>query len=274
MLNMPALAPYRLTSWPMPTETRTLKIAGHALTVSAHGRGQPHTPLLLIHGAGGTYVQWPPRLRRLPDRPVFALELPGHGRTPGPGLDSIPAFAALVSAWMDQEEIGPCVVAGHSLGATIALTLALEAPQRVAALIVVGSGARMRASPILLSLLRDDPPAAATFIAEGAYAAGTPPATLARFRHELLRMDPELLRSAFAACDGFDVRPRLHDLTAPLLVVGAEEDRMAPPRFSAELHEACPGSTLHILPCGHMIPVEQPAKLTQLVLAFIQQHRL
>jgi pimeloyl-ACP methyl ester carboxylesterase len=239
----------------MPTETRTRKIAGHTLTVSVHGREQAGTPLVLIHGAGGTYVQWPPRLRRLPGRSVYALELPGHGRTPGPGLATILAFVDLIAALLEQANLGPCIVGGHSLGAAIALALALRHPQMVAALILVGGGARLRVAPALLHMLRTDPAAAATFIVEHSYAAGLPSDDREQYATHLRRMDPETLYRAYAACDGFDVRPRLHELAVPLLIVGGEDDRMAPPHLSRELHDACPGSTLHILPAtGHTIP--------------------
>jgi pimeloyl-ACP methyl ester carboxylesterase len=46
-------------------------------------------PLVLLHGAGGSYLQWPPDLRRLPTREVYALDLPGHGKSEGPVCTSL-----------------------------------------------------------------------------------------------------------------------------------------------------------------------------------------
>jgi len=46
-------------------------------------------PLVLVHGAGGTLTHWPPQLRRLPQTAVYALDLPGHGKSPGTGCTTI-----------------------------------------------------------------------------------------------------------------------------------------------------------------------------------------
>ena len=46
-------------------------------------------PLLLIHGAGGTHMHWPASLRRLPGWNVYAIDLPGHGKSAGPGRASM-----------------------------------------------------------------------------------------------------------------------------------------------------------------------------------------
>lgn len=255
----------------LPTRTQTVSVGSCALTVSAFGEEQPGAPLILLHGAGGSYLHWPPRLRRMPGRPVYALELPGHGRTPGPGLAKMSDFVALVRAWLDQAGIPRRVLAGHSLGGAIALSLALDEPERAAGLILVGSGARLRVAPDLLRLLREDIAAAAAFITERSYAPATPPDKLEHYGRALLRMDPETLHGAYAACDGFDVRGQLPALRVPALIVGAAADRMTPPHLSREAHEALAGSALQILPdTGHMIPIERPADLTTAVSAFLR----
>ena len=51
--------------------------------VEKHGDVLARPPLILIHGAGGTYLHWPSHLRRLPEQLVYALDLPGHGRSGG-----------------------------------------------------------------------------------------------------------------------------------------------------------------------------------------------
>ena len=62
-------------------------------------RGDPRgkrPPLVLVHGAGGTHLHWPPQLRRLRDTDVYALDLPGHGHSPGQGCDTIAAYRDLI----------------------------------------------------------------------------------------------------------------------------------------------------------------------------------
>ena len=57
-------------------------------------------PVVLIHGAGGTHLFWPSEIRRLLGFRVFALDLPGHGKSSGRGLQSIAAYATSVLDWM------------------------------------------------------------------------------------------------------------------------------------------------------------------------------
>jgi pimeloyl-ACP methyl ester carboxylesterase len=55
----------------------------------ASGEGEGVFPLLLIHGAGGSRLNWPPELRRLGGATVYTLDLPGHGRSRGASQDTI-----------------------------------------------------------------------------------------------------------------------------------------------------------------------------------------
>jgi pyruvate dehydrogenase E2 component (dihydrolipoamide acetyltransferase) len=97
------------------------------------------TPLLLIHGFGADLTGWMFNQADLAaDRPVHAIDLPGHGgssKTVGDG--SVPALATSVLAYMDAADIERAHLVGHSLGGAIAARIAAEAPDRVAALTLV-----------------------------------------------------------------------------------------------------------------------------------------
>ena len=58
-------------------------------------------PVVLIHGAGGTHLYWPAEMRRLPGYRMYALDLPGHGKSGGRGQQSIPAYAQAVLEWLE-----------------------------------------------------------------------------------------------------------------------------------------------------------------------------
>src|SRR5512144_1734171 len=83
-------------------------------------------PIILIHGAGGTHLSWPPEVRRLPDQRVYAVDLPGHGKSEGIGRQSISAYARNLVAFMDAAKLSKAVIVGHSMGGAVALTLGLD----------------------------------------------------------------------------------------------------------------------------------------------------
>ena len=234
--------------------------------------GSTGAPLLLVHGAGGTHRHWPAALRELPGRRVMALDLPGHGRSPGPGEKSVAAFAARVVALLDALEVRTAVVAGHSMGGAIALTLALQAPARVAGLVLVGTGARLRVTTAVLTTTAD--PAllaqAARGMIEWSFAPGASEALLGPCVEGLLANAPGVAHDDFAACNAFDVMPRLGEVAVPALVICGEEDRLTPPKYSEFLRAGLRGARLLRIPgAGHMVMLEKPEPVARAVSAFL-----
>ncbi len=242
----------------------------HPVYYAAQGAGAAGAPLLLIHGVGGGYLHWPPHLRRLPGRPVYAIDLPGHGRSSGPGLATIVDFVHLVSAWVDALGVDTCVLAGHSLGSALALSWALEQPARVAALVLVGAGPRLRVDTALLNLLQSDFAAATARIAYLSYGPTVRADQREIYLRHLRTVNPAVLYNAFAACNEFDATARLAAVTMPTLILAGASDRMTPPALASELQAGITGATLQILPnTGHMIPIEQPQATRDAIAAFL-----
>ena len=249
----------------------TFVFDGNPCHYAAHGLGESNTPLLLLHGVGGIYLHWPPALRRLRGRPVYALDLPGHGQSSGPGLATMADFVRLVSAWVEALAIETFALGGHSLGSAIALAYALAMPQRVQALLLVGTGPRLPVNAALLDLLQSDPAAATARIAKLSYG----PTVAADRRETHLRhlraVDPTVLYNAFKACNEFDVTAHLGAIAAPTLILAGADDRMTHPALAQEVHAEIAASTLRILPnTGHMIPIEQPQATTDAIAAFLR----
>lgn len=118
----------------------TLPVAGGEYTVARWPGGD--RVLLAVHGITASHRAWPPVVDALAsDCTVLAPDLRGRGASnalPPPfGLD---AHVADLLATLDHYDVTECVVAGHSLGAYIALKLAAAAPSRVRALVLVDGG--------------------------------------------------------------------------------------------------------------------------------------
>src|SRR3972149_1063444 len=113
------------------------------LNEEEHGGGNQAPPLVFLHGAGGNRLHWPPGIRRLEGVHTYALDLPGHGRSPSAGEATIKDFARRVAPWRGARGVARPVLVGHSMGSAIALTVALGEPQSLARLILIGAGPRL-----------------------------------------------------------------------------------------------------------------------------------
>ncbi|HKN64620.1 MAG TPA: alpha/beta fold hydrolase, partial [Gaiellaceae bacterium] len=136
-------------------EEREVEWRGTRLRYAVGGEG---TPLLLVHGLGGTIENWrglaPPLAAR---HRVLVPDLPGHGRSASlPAARDADALAETVLAVADEEEIREAVWIGHSLGGVVALRAAALRPEAVRGLVLAaaaGIGSGSRAAHVTLTVL-------------------------------------------------------------------------------------------------------------------------
>jgi pimeloyl-ACP methyl ester carboxylesterase len=227
-------------------------------------------PLVLVHGAGGNLMYWPGELRRLPGHMVYALDLPGHGKSGGAGRAEIGAYAEVVRGFAEALELFPFVLAGHSMGGAIALEFALRYPARLAGLILVGTGAKLRVAPEILTGVLDDYADTAELLAQWAHGEHVDPNLLHLYVRRLREVNPQVVRGDFVACDAFDRRADVSRIALPTLILCGDADRMTPVKFSQFLHEQIVGSQLIVVPvAGHMVMLEQPAAVTRAMTHFL-----
>ena len=234
------------------------------------------TALVLIHGAGGSYLHWPSEIRRLAGENTLAIDLPGHGGSPGDGKDAIDAYVKDVIDFLDQVNISQAVIAGHSMGSAIAQQLSLEHPKRVKALILVGAGAKLRVHPGLLQDCASENtyPAAVKQVMEWSFSPQTDRRLVELAGDRMAEITPGVVYKDFLACDGFDIRDQLEKIQQPVLVICGADDQMTPVRFSKYLSGKLPEARLEIVPnAGHMVMLEQPAIVAGLIKDFLDDLR-
>ena len=226
--------------------------------------------LVLVHGAGGSHLDWPAPLRRLRGANVYALDLPGHGRSEGAGRSSIAAYRDFLLAFLDALGLERATVVGHSMGGAIALDFALHYPDRLAGLILVGSGARLRVAPAILTGILADFEATVDLVCEYAFGPSATEQLKRLGRQRLLKTPPQVLHGDYAACDAFDVMEGLGEVHCPTLAIGGTADMLTPSKYSIYLRDHIPGAELVLVDAaGHMVMLEKPEVVSRAISKFI-----
>lgn len=246
--------------------------------VHTGGREGGGPALVFVHGAGEDHTIWRFQTRWLAHRGyrVLAPDLPGHGRSGGPGFESIVAGAGWLGEFLTGRLPAPATVVGHSMGALIALEAAATDPTPFARLVLVGSGRRLPVHPRLQEAAAEDLPLAAALIAAwsmpGADRGGHPePGTWQQGGILRLagRSRPGVLAADLAACNRYQGPTAWPGV--PTVVVSGAEDRMLGPEAAPDLARAIPGAVLHLMEgCGHDPMVEAPRLFNRLLIEVLQ----
>jgi pimeloyl-ACP methyl ester carboxylesterase len=245
------------------------------LSLDVAGAGDP---LVLLHGLAtdrhiwGTVVPALARRRR-----VITVDLPGFGESSpvGDGFELDEVADRIARGIASHRIRGPFELVGHSLGAGVALTLAVARPRLVSRLVLVapaGLQAMPDPAPLLLAAGADALLAARrslvglTDLAWGrrlllaltaADGASIPPA-LAR---QMVNASASALRTApaLATITAADLRPLLRRVRAPLGVIWGEQDRTVPARLASTITSVRPDVELALLDgAGHVPMIERP----------------
>ena len=237
-------------------------------------RKTEYPPIVLIHGAGGTHLYWPPEIRRLSGYWVYAPDLPGHGKSSiNDGQQSIGEYAQCLVQWLESIKLRRAVLVGHSMGCAIALALAIHHPEYVVGLVLIGGGARLRVNPDLLSYAADP----TTFhkvvdlVIAYSFSQFALPRMVELARKRLSETRQSVLYGDLLACNRFDVMQYLNTIQQPTQVICGVDDQMTPLRFSQYLASSIPLAQLSVIPdAGHMVMLEQPLLVAESMLSFLQ----
>jgi pimeloyl-ACP methyl ester carboxylesterase len=254
-----------------------LERGGSVTAYAIEGAGPP---VLLIHGVGARLDAWDGVVAALGGRfTTIRFDLRGHGESSKPpGPYSAALFAEDALALLDHLDIGRCHVAGHSLGATVALRLALDAPDRLERLALLSAAAgrteeeRQRVLERLAIVEHGIPGehfhrSLSRWFTDEFRRAN--PELLERYASRNMENDPRAYAAAYHVLATADLADEAARIRVPTLVVTGEGDIGSNPRMARLLHARIPGSRLEILPgLRHAILVEAPTTVAGLLAGF------
>jgi pimeloyl-ACP methyl ester carboxylesterase len=251
----------------------------------AYSGGKAFDPALpaivFVHGAAFDHSVWQWQSRYLAHHgySVLAVDLPGHGRSPGAVRSRIEALADWVAALIESAGLDRAAVVGHSMGSLVALDTALRHPDRVSKLALVGACAPMPVGEAFIAAARDDSPAAFDMEVVWGHARSAalaqspvPGISLTGASRQLNgRARPGVLHADLEACHAYQpALERIRALKVPTLVLAGRRDQMTPPRAAQALAAQIPGAALVTLDAGHSMMSEAPRETLAALRGFLK----
>jgi pimeloyl-ACP methyl ester carboxylesterase len=228
--------------------------------------------LIFVHGSGGSHLLWNYQ-RKFFEKSynVIAVDLPGHGEAGSDGEDSIEAYTEHLLHLLRVLPGGAFCLFGHSLGGAIVQQFTLLYPRYVQALVLAGTGARLRVLPEILEGIQERFEETVKMICNYAFSKKTSRDLIEKGIETMLKARPAVLYGDFAACDRFDIMDRVGTIQVPTIVICGGDDVMTPPKYARFLAEKIKGARLEIIDgAGHMVMIEQPDEFNSRVMNFLE----
>lgn len=226
--------------------------------------------LILIHGSGNTGEVWHYQIQHFPE--AEAINLPGH-LSPGEPCTSVEDYVAWLHGYILEQGYSAPVLAGHSLGGAIVQMYALKHPQDIKAIILVGTGARLRVAPQYLSAIQDgieNPSVWVQNFVEPQYS-HIDPELREKLIAETVKVGAKVQLNDYLCCDKFDIMEKVDQIEVPTLVLCGSEDVMTLPKYSSYLAAKIKKANLAVIDGGtHYVLVEKPEAVNQAIEQFLR----
>jgi pimeloyl-ACP methyl ester carboxylesterase len=272
-----------------PPPSQFIEVGGQLVHLRDEGPRQDTTPIVLLHGTSASLHTWDGWVAELSQtRRVIRFDLPGFGLT-GPAADgnySLAAYVDFVIDVMDTLGIERFVLAGNSLGGSIAWRTTAAHPQRIEKLILVDSGGYpfeaesmplafvISQTPLLNRIMEFTLPRSAVESSVrdvyGDPSRVTPELVDRYFDLSLREGNRGALRERFAQLEYQDQSALVQTIQQPTLVIWGAQDRLIPPSIARRFEQDLPnGQLVMFAELGHVPHEEAPTETVAAVTKFL-----
>ena len=266
-----------------------LTLPGTRLFYEREGDGNP--PLVFVHGIACAHDDWRAQVDYFRARRcVVACDLRGHGASTGdPAQCDIETYGADVGALLHTLDLPPAVLIGHSMGCRVVLQAYVDAPQRVAGLVLVDGSRLATGDPQMAEQAAHQQIQAVGYTAflrgffEGLFLEGSDPAVKERVLGRALALPEAIGAALFPRVVGWDARSMdaaLAKVAVPLLVI--QSTYVNPQRVRVPLEpgastpwlelvrRSVPTAQIDIVSgAGHFAMVEKPQAVNERLEKFV-----
>ena len=242
------------------------------MSVNFEEMGEPNgRTIIFVHGAGGSSATWFMQLRGLSnDFHVVAIELNGHGHSPDRAeVDSVHAYLRDIHEVVSKFD--KPILAGHSMGGALTQIYALNHPENLSGIILVGTGAKLRVIPVVFDLLENNFEGYVEAVGNFMFHEKTSDEMKEASKHEVRKCPALIISRDFELCDNFDIMDKVSTINLPTLILVGDEDVMTPVKYSTFLHDKIHGSIMQVIEgAGHSVMLEQSSKFNNYITEWVR----
>ena len=233
--------------------------------------------IVFLHGSGLSHIVWSLAEQFFSSKNynVLSIDLPGHGNSDGPCLDSIEKIADWMEKVFDKLKLKNLILVGHSQGCLEILEYSSRYKERLKKLVFVGGSNKMPVHPDLIELAQSGHSDAVKLMMKWGYEGskkfigGNPVEKIIQTPRDI----SEILAVDLNACNNYSngsEAAKVIDL--PSMLIFGELDKMVNLEAGKKFSNLIKNSTTHVIKgCGHMIMIEKAFEMREKILEFLNK---
>ena len=244
---------------------------------AGQGVDQNKDTIVFLHGSGLSHIVWSltEQFFSNNDFNVLSLDLPGHGNSDGPCLDSIEKIADWLEQVFDKLNLNNLILVGHSQGCLEILEYAHKYKKRLRKLVFVGGSNKMLVHPDLIELAKNGNSDAVKLMMKWGFndskkfIGGNPVEKIIQSPRDIR----EILAVDLIACNNYkNGSDAASSIECPSMIILGSLDKMLNVENGKKFSNLINNSLTHIIEgCGHMIMIEKAFEMRDKVLEFLKK---
>lgn len=244
---------------------------------SGQGIDTKKDTIVFLHGSGLSHIVWSLAEQFFSSKNfnVLSLDLPGHGNSDGPCLDSIEKIADWLENVFDKLKLKDLILVGHSQGCLEILEYSYKYKERLKKLVFIGGSNKMPVHPDLIELAQNGHSDAVKLMMKWGYEGskkfigGNPVEKIIQSPRDI----SEILAVDLKACNNYsNGSEAAKDIDFPSMLILGELDKMINLEAGKKFSNLIKNSSTHVIKgCGHMIMIEKAFEMREKILEFLNK---
>jgi len=244
---------------------------------AGQGIDKSRDTIVFLHGSGLTHIVWSLTEQFFSNKKynVLSLDLPGHGNSEGPCLDSIEKIANWLEKIFIELNLDKIIIVGHSQGCLEALEYSYKYKSRLKKIVFIGGSYRMPVNKDLINLALDGDSDAVKLMMKWSYESskkfigGNPIERIIQSSKDI----SEILAVDLIACNNYsNGSEATKTIDCPTMLIFGELDKMVNLEIGKKFSNLVKNSTTHVIKgSGHMIMIEKAFEMREKILEFLNK---